>query len=90
MTHTIKILPEYFNPTAAGKKAFELRKNDRNYQVGDTLQMKEWNGENYTGREIQCYVTYFINESKFGIAEGFCVLGTRTIDLIIPKKKEND
>lgn len=88
MNHTIKILPEYFNATAAGKKAFELRKNDRNYQVGEKLQMKEWNGTEFTGREIHCYITYILPEGKFGLSEGYCALGTRIIDLVIPKKEE--
>lgn len=33
--HKLKILPEYYNAQIEGKKNFEIRKNDRNYQVGD-------------------------------------------------------
>ena len=88
MHHEIKILPEYFNPTAAGRKPFELRKNDRDYRVNDTLTMNEWNGTEYTGRKINCYVTYVLTGSEFGIAEGFCALGTRITT--ITKLKAND
>ena len=34
MTHYIKILPEYFNAVATGRKSFEVRCNDRKYTVG--------------------------------------------------------
>jgi len=87
-THTIKILPEYFAPTSAGKKAFELRKNDRDYKVGDKLVMQEWSGTEYTGRVIHAYITYIFNEGKFGLADGYCALGTRIINIIIPKKND--
>ena len=87
-THVIKILPEYFNATAAGKKGFELRKNDRNYQERDKLIMKEWNGSEFTGREIHSYVTYILTENKYGLSDGYCALGTRIIDLVIPKKEK--
>ena len=33
MIHKLKILPEFFPLVEKGKKRFELRKNDRNYQV---------------------------------------------------------
>ena len=47
MTHELKILPEYFNLVASREKTFEIRKNDRNYHAGDTLILKEWDGEKY-------------------------------------------
>ena len=34
MKHEIKNLPEYFEAVACGAKKFELRKNDRCYEVG--------------------------------------------------------
>jgi len=43
MTHDIKILSEYFNAVADGSKPFEVRRNDRDYQVGDTLLLREGN-----------------------------------------------
>ena len=37
MIHNLKILPEHFTPVLDGLKLAELRKNDRNFQVGDIL-----------------------------------------------------
>lgn len=35
--HELKILEQYARPKAEGKKPFEIRKNDRNYAVGDIV-----------------------------------------------------
>jgi len=55
-----KILPEYFEAIASGKKKFELRLNDFEINEGDTLLLEEWSPENksYTGRSIEKKVTY--------------------------------
>lgn len=42
ITHKLKSWPQFFNPTRNGVKQFELRRNDRDYRVGDQLLLKEW------------------------------------------------
>jgi hypothetical protein len=44
----------------SGKKTFEIRKNDRRFQVNDLLLLQEYNpeAEEYTGRELLVEVTY--------------------------------
>ena len=39
-----KILPEYFKAVHHRQKTFELRKDDSDYQVGDMLRLREWDG----------------------------------------------
>lgn len=51
--HELKTLPSFFFAVKSGKKRFEIRKNDRNFREGDTLWLREWDGD-YTGKE--CYV----------------------------------
>lgn len=51
--HHLKTFPEYFNAVENGTKPFEVRKNDRNYQVGDTLHLQEYSNGAYTGREVR-------------------------------------
>ena len=46
MTHELKTYPKYFQETIEGNKPFEIRKNDRNFQVGDVLILKEWDNIN--------------------------------------------
>jgi ASC-1-like (ASCH) protein len=60
MKHRLKIWPEYFEAVLSGKKTFEIRKNDRDYQVSDVLLLQEYNPKTneYTGRELLVEVTY--------------------------------
>jgi ASC-1-like (ASCH) protein len=60
MKHRLKIWPEYFEAVLSGKKTFEIRKNDRDYQVNDLLLLQEYNPKTneYTGREVLVEVTY--------------------------------
>ncbi|HBQ3047726.1 TPA: DUF3850 domain-containing protein [Klebsiella quasipneumoniae subsp. similipneumoniae] len=41
ITHDLKIYPEFFSAVCTGVKRAELRKNDRDYIVGDTLHLME-------------------------------------------------
>lgn len=59
--HRLKILPKYFSDVCAGTKTFELRKNDRGFQVGDILELREWMPKSgYTGNAIRKVVTYIL------------------------------
>jgi hypothetical protein len=40
--HELKSWPEFFEPVYTGRKNFELRKNDRHFQVGDVIRLREW------------------------------------------------
>ena len=70
MIHELKILNEFFGDVLRGKKTFEVRTNDRNFNVGDYLALNEidmtdaanWR---YTGRCCVVYVDYILNDSKF-------------------------
>lgn len=42
MKHELKIWPQYYLPVAEGHKTFEVRVNDRGFQSGDTVVLKEW------------------------------------------------
>ena len=45
----VKVLPEFYEELRMHRKTFEIRKDDRDYQVGDILVLREWNGKEYTG-----------------------------------------
>ena len=89
MLHELKIKPEYYDAVVNGIKTFEIRKNDRNYAVGDTLLLKEFDRDNiydrkwathseYTGREFFAIVTYVFALSTFiDIDEDYVVLGIK-------------
>lgn len=62
--HYLKILPEYFEAVRLEAKRFEIRKNDRNYQVGDALILKEYKDDEFTGNLIKAVVTYITNYAQ--------------------------
>ena len=72
--HELKILPEYFEAVASGKKKFEIRLNDRNYHEGDMLRLKEWDGKEYTGNTLAVNVTYILYDWTGGLQNGYCIM----------------
>lgn len=42
MQHELKIWPMYYVRVKDGSKTFEVRENDRAFQTGDTVILKEW------------------------------------------------
>lgn len=76
--HQLKTWPPYFNEVARGRKSFELRRDDRAYEVGDSLDLREWDPATnaYTGRTAWLRVTYVLrNAEQFGLKDGFVILG---------------
>lgn len=75
ITHELKIMPEYFEPVIERKKTFEIRFNDRNYQVGDWLLLKEIDKNcKFTGRRCSARIRY-IYDGNIGLLDGFVILG---------------
>ena len=70
MIHGLKIRPKYFDAVRSGEKTFELRRNDRDFRVGDYLALNEWDGESYTGRTELVKVTYMLNPNNFMTCQG--------------------
>lgn len=76
--HYLKIKPEYYRAIEQGIKTFEVRFNDRNFQVYDILHLQEWCGGEYTGREITVDVTYILSDEQF-VKEGYVVMSIKVI-----------
>lgn len=75
--HELKIWPEYFIEIIKGNKTFEIRKNDRNYNVGDKLILNEYHPLGYyTEKKVEAQVTYITN---FGLQENYVCMGIKLI-----------
>jgi hypothetical protein len=76
-THELKIWPGCFAAVKAGNKPFDVRENDRNFQVGDVLTLCEFESESeqYTGQTLTRWVSYVLQGGVFGVQPGWCVLG---------------
>lgn len=51
MKHELKIWPQYYERIADGSKTFELRENDRGFQSGDFVRLREWDPTEYLQEE---------------------------------------
>lgn len=75
-----KCLPEYYHAVRKRTKTFEIRKDDSDYEVGDILELQEWDGKEYTGHKISREITYILRDCpEYGLAEGFCILAIQPI-----------
>lgn len=76
-THTLKTHSPYFGLVWDGIKTFEVRKNDRDYQVGDRLKLVEVDPITLkpTGNFATVAVTYILQGGSFGIEPGYVVMG---------------
>ena len=74
--HYVKTEPRYFSEVCSGNKKFEVRKNDRGYQVGDLLVLQEFVNGRYTGKGVLKQITYILDDPAF-CKEGFVIMSIR-------------
>lgn len=75
MLHELKILPCSFCDVLSGRKRFEVRKNDRNFKVGDAFVLLEFDLDHgYTGRYYMDYIKYVLEDaSVYGLKDGYVI-----------------
>ena len=76
--HKLKLAKMFFEDVRLGRKSFELRKNDRDYQIGDILELREMDNGEQTGRVIEKEITYIL-EGFAGLKEDYCILALADI-----------
>jgi Domain of unknown function (DUF3850) len=84
--HVVKCWPEFFEAIRTRAKTHDLRRYDeRDYRVGDTLELQEFLPEagQYTGRSVRVLITYITSTdspcafSKAGLDPRLCILSIR-------------
>lgn len=92
--HELKINPRWFDAVKNGVKKCEIRKDDREFAVGDTLHLREIcpgqfseapNGQMvqcYTNRTVDVRVTHIVTHGDFpdGIPDGYSILSIEVIE----------
>lgn len=94
--HELKILHEYLIDVSKGKKTFELRKNDRDYQVGDLIRFidvdcvgrdyhlfhEKSDIEPYIDKNTLYRITYVLkNVSAYGLDKDYCILAIKKLNI---------
>lgn len=81
--HQLKIQHKYLVDIALGLKRFELRKNDRDYSIGDLIQFKDLkdtahplDAQVYIDKEALYFITYVLKDvPQYGLDADYCILG---------------
>ena len=90
--HELKIKHEYLEDVVCGKKTFELRKNDRDYQVGDLIHfideghIKPITNKFYCEERIDddalYKITYILKDiPEYGLDKDYCILGIKKLNI---------
>ncbi len=82
--HELKTDPDVFQAVWDGLKTFEIRYNDRDYERGDTILLRETKHTGvemktaapleYTGRTTNHRVTYVLHGPVYGLQAGWVIL----------------
>ena len=77
-THYLKCINPYFQDAFDGKKKFEVRLNDRDFNVCDEIILQEYDAENreYMKRELRCEIIYILDNPDF-CKKGYVIIGFR-------------
>lgn len=75
--HELKIKKEYYIPVSSWQKQFELRKLDRDYQVGHFIKFNVINEDGTIEPSNDIYrITYILKDvPEYGLQPGFGILG---------------
>ena len=83
MKHKLKIKECYWHEVWKGTKTFEIRKNDRNYKVGDVIHFikVDDNGKELPSKETynDYVITYVFQGGEYGLDKDYCVFSIKEL-----------
>ena len=79
--HTLKIQPYYYFFVNNGMKKAELRKNDREYQVGDLIHFVDEHSQDFLNNPDNVFkITHILeNVEQFGLNKEYCILSIEKV-----------
>ena len=87
--HRLKTLAPYWERVQSGEKTFEIRKNDRDFQVGDIVELEYYDPKELVVQLAYNYnppmiitteIKYIFNGGKFGLDADYCVMAIEIIN----------
>ena len=80
--HELKIKDEYFKEVLRENKTFELRKNDRDYQVGDLIHFVDIDGNPSYNEKLVFLITDVLrNVQEYGLDKDYCILAIKKLEI---------
>lgn len=87
--HDLKSWPRFFRPIVNGVRTHELRRNDRDFQVGDILLLREWDPDTaeYTGASCEAVISSITSQdvpcavSDEGLSPDFCIMSVQLLNV---------
>jgi hypothetical protein len=87
MKHVLKSWPRFFSEIITGRRTHELRNDDRQFSIGDSLHLEEFDpqSQRYTGRSVDAVVTSLTSEgcpcaeSDNALASGFVIMSIKLV-----------
>lgn len=97
--HRLDTLPGFFEEVLSGRKNFEIRRNDRSFEIGDVLELAERayspmhygrkRDVDYTGRLIVTEpVTYILHDFD-GLGIGYAILSFPKLDTVSSQRRSH-
>lgn len=88
VTHVLKTLDCYWDAVECGAKKFEVRKNDRGFQPGDTVVLQRWHTHPITKNyrkdsavePLKFKIGWMLQGGQFGIECGYCVFSLEPLE----------
>lgn len=91
--HRLKCWPQFYAKVRTNEKRYEIRKDDRDFQVGDYLDLSEWDPHHadfpgpgdamvmgaHTGRSLMRRVSYLMRDFP-GLAPGYVLMSIAPIE----------
>lgn len=89
VSHELKCWPEFYDAVVSGQKKHDLRRaDDRSFEVGDLVRLREYDPRamRYTGRTRTVEITYITKKelpcalSEEALHPAFCILSIRVLE----------
>ena len=87
--HKLKTYPKEFQAIWDDNKLFEIRKNDRDFKLGDKLILKEYFPEEnmYSERYIECDISYIAIGPEWELPYDLVVMGIKAVKTFDPNSE---